>query len=79
MKIETFDVPREKISWLLLIFDKKFSNNLPLSSKYRNAMLSFSKFPLKKYNMLEADKNGGMLFLHNEFLLYIFKCQMQME
>ena len=72
MKIETFDVPREKISWLLLII-------IRLSSKYRNAMLSFSKFPLKKYNMLEADENGGMLFLHNEFLLYIFKCQMQME
>ena len=25
--------------------------------------------------MLEADENGRMLFLHNEFLLYIFKCK----
>ena len=29
--------------------------------------------------MLETDENGRMLFVHNEFLLYIFKCQMQME
>ena len=68
-----------RMSWLLLLFDKNFSNNLQISSKYRNTMLSFCKISLKKYNMLEADENGRMLFLHNEFLLYIFKCQMQME
>ena len=68
-----------RMSWLLLLFDKNFSNNLQISSKYRNTMLSFCKISLKKYNMLEANENGRMLFLHNEFLLYIFKCQMQME
>ena len=25
--------------------------------------------------MLRADEDGQMLFLHNEFLLYIFKCK----
>ena len=38
-------------------------------------MLSICKIYLKKYNMLEADENGGVLFLNNEFLLYIFKCK----
>ena len=68
-----------RMSWLLLLFDKHFSNNLQISSKYRNTMLSFCKISLKKYNTLEADENGRMFFLHNEFLLYIFKCQMHME
>ena len=68
-----------RMSWLLLLFDKHFSNNLQISSKYRNTMLSFCKISLKKYNMLKADENGRMFFLHNEFLLYIFKFQMQME
>ena len=68
-----------RMSWLLLLFDKNFSNNLQISSKYRNTMLSFCKISLKKYNMLKTDENSRMLFLHNEFLLYIFKRQMQME
>ena len=29
--------------------------------------------------MLEVDGNGPMLFLHNEFLLYIFKCKWTRE
>ena len=29
--------------------------------------------------MLEAEGNGRMLFLHNEFLLYIFKCKWNRE
>ena len=29
--------------------------------------------------MLEADENGRMLFLHNEFLLYIFKYKWKRE
>ena len=37
-------------------------------------MLSICKTSLKKY-MLEADQNGRMLFLRNEFLLCIFKCK----
>ena len=41
-------------------------------------MLSICKTSLKKY-MLEADQNGRMLFLHNEFLLYIFKCKWNTE
>ena len=68
-----------RMSWLLVLFDKHFSNNLQISSKYGNTMLSFCEISLKKYNMLEADENGRMLFLHYKFLLYIFKCQMQME
>ena len=45
------------------------------------AILCFQcvKFPWQKYNMLEADENGRMLFLHNEFLLYIFKCKWNRE
>ena len=42
-------------------------------------MLSFVKFPWEKYNMLRADEDGRMLFLHNEFLLYIFKCKWNRE
>ena len=68
-----------RMSWLLLFFDKHFFNNLQIFSKYMNTMLSFCKTSLKKYNMLEGDENGRMFFLHNEVLLYIFKCQMQME
>ena len=63
------------MSWLLLLFDKHCSNYLQISSKYSNTMLSICKIYLKKYNMLEADENGGVLFLNNEFLLYIFKCK----
>ena len=29
--------------------------------------------------MVRADENGRMLFLHNEFLLYIFKCKWNRE
>ena len=29
--------------------------------------------------MLRADEDGRMLFLHNEFLLYIFKCKWNRE
>ena len=68
-----------RMSWLLLLFNKHFPNNLQISSKYRNTTLSFCKTSLKKYNMLEAEENCRMLFLHNEFLLSVFKCQMHME
>ena len=64
--------------WLLLLFDKHFSNCLQISSKYSNTMLSVCKTSLKKY-VLEADENVRMLFLHNEFLLYIFKCKWNRE
>ena len=49
---------QRRMSWMLLLFDKNFSNNLQISSKFRNTMLSFCKNFLKKYNMLEADGNG---------------------
>ena len=29
--------------------------------------------------MLGADEDGSMLFLHNKFLLYIFKCKWNRE
>ena len=41
-------------------------------------MLSIWKTFLKKY-VLEADENSRMLFFHNEFLLYIFKCRLNRE
>ena len=61
------------MSWLLLLFDKHFTNYLQISSKYSNAMLSIYKTSLKKY-VLEADENGRMHFLHNEFYIMNFKC-----
>ena len=39
----------------------------------------FVKFPWEKYNMLGADEDGRMLFLHNELLVYIFKCKWNRE
>ena len=42
-------------------------------------MLSICKISLKKYNMLKADKDGPMLFLHKQFLLHIFKCKWNRE
>ena len=39
----------------------------------------FVKFPWEKYNMLGADEDGRMLFLHNELLVYIFKCKWKRE
>ena len=33
----------------------------------------FGKFYREKYSMPRADEDGRMLFLLNEFLLYIFK------
>ena len=43
-------------------------------------MLSICKISLRKaYNMLTADEDGRMLFLHNEFLSYIFKCKWNRE
>ena len=39
----------------------------------------FVKFPWEKYNMLKADEDGRMLFLHNELLVYIFKCKWNRE
>ena len=69
---------KRRMSWLLLLFGKHFSNYLQISSKYGSTMLSICKTSLKKY-VLEADKNGRMLFLHNEFLLYIFKCKWNRE
>ena len=36
-----------RMSWLLLLFDKYFSNNIQISSKYRNNMFSFCRISLK--------------------------------
>ena len=57
------------MSWLLLLFDKHFTNYLQISSKYSNTMLSICKTSLKKY-VLEADENGRMFFITN--FRYIF-------
>ena len=53
----------------LSLFDKHFSNYLQIPSK----------FPWEKCNMLGADEDGRMLFLHNELLVYIFKCKWNRE
>ena len=37
-----------RMSWFLLLFDKQFSNYLPIPSKYSNIMLSICKISLKK-------------------------------
>ena len=58
---------------VILLFDKHFSNYLPIASKYSNTMLLICKISLKKYNMLKADEDGLMLFPDEELLLYIFK------
>ena len=39
---------KRRMSWLLLLFDKYFSNNRQISSKYRNTMFSFCKISFKK-------------------------------
>ena len=67
------------MSWLSLLFDKHFSNYLHYLQSIAILCFQFVKFPWKKYNMLEADENGRMLFLHNEFLSYIFKCKWNRE
>ena len=39
----------------------------------------FMKFSWQKYNVLGADEDDRMLFLHNKLLLYIFKCKWNRE
>ena len=34
-------------------------------------MLSICKISLRKINLIRADEDGRMIFLHNEFLLFI--------
>ena len=60
-----------RTNWLLLLFDNIV--------KYSNTMLSICKFSLRKINLLRADEDGRMLFLHNQFLLYVFKCKWNRE
>ena len=81
--IENFKEKQRKRSWnklsrLLQRIAFSCSNYLQISSKYSNTMQSICKTSLKKC-VLEADENGRMLFLHNEFLLYIFKCKWNRE
>ena len=67
-----------RMSWFLLLFDKHFSNCLQIPSKYSNTMLSIC-IPWEKYHMLRTEEDDQMHSLHNEFLLYIFKCKWNRE
>ena len=42
---------------------------------YEHYTFQFLKFPWEKYNPLGAEEDDQMFFLHNDFLLYIFKCK----
>ena len=72
--IRTFGVLREENELVFIAF-WHFSNYLQVPSKYSKSILSICKISLKKYNMLEADEDGRMLFL----LWYIFKCKWNRE
>ena len=63
----------------LLLFDKYFSNYLHIPSNYSKIMFSLCEISLRKYNMLGADEDVRMLFLHNGLLVYIFKCKWNKE
>ena len=66
---------REEKGWFLLVFDIYFSNYL---QNIVTLCFQFAKFSWEK-NMLGADEGSRMLFLHNERLLYIFKCNWNRE
>ena len=57
------------------------TNILLITFKYLQniAILCYQFVKLPYLHLLEADENGRMLFLHNEFLLYIFKCKWNRE
>ena len=70
-----------RMSWLLLLFDKNFSNNLQISSKYRNTMLSFCKISLKNIICWKQMKMVKCSFFITIFY-YIFsnvKCKWNRE
>ena len=50
-----------------------------MASKCSNIMSSLCEISLRKYNMLGTDEDGRMFFLHNELLVYIFKCKWNRE
>ena len=69
-----------RMSWLLLLFDKKISINLQISSKYRNTML-YIKFPLKNIICWKQMKMVECSFFITNFY-YIFsnfKCKWNRE
>ena len=63
----------------LMVFNNYLSNYLQIILKCSTIMISICDISLKKYNMLRADKDGRMLFFHNNLLLYIFKCKWNEE
>ena len=63
----------------LLLFGKHFWNYLQMPSKCSNIMSSLCEIFLRKYSMLGTDEDGRMFFLHNELLVYIFKCKWNRE
>ena len=70
-----------RMSWLLLLFDKHFSNNFQISSKYRNTALSFSKISLKNIICWKQMKIVKCSFFIKNFY-YIFsnvKCTWNRE
>ena len=70
-----------RMSWFLLLFDKNFPNNLQISSKYRNTMLSFCKISLKNVICWKQMKMVKCSFFITSFY-YIFsnvKCKWNRE
>ena len=70
-----------RMSWLLLLFDKHFSNNFQISSKCRNTALSFSKISLKNIICWKQMKIVKCSFFIKNFY-YIFsnvKCTWNRE
>ena len=63
-----------RMSWCYCFLANTFLITFKYLQNIAILCFHFVKLPWKKY-MLEADENGRMLFLHNEFLLYIFKCK----
>ena len=59
------------------------TNSFEITFKYlQNIVILcflFVKFPWEKDNMLRADEDGRMLFLHNEFFSNIFKYKWNRE
>ena len=67
------------MSWLLLLFDKDFSNNAQISSKFRNIMLSFYKISLKKCNMQMKMAKCSFFITNFYYIFSNVKCKWNRE
>ena len=67
------------MSWLLLLFDKDFSNNAQISSKFRNIMLLFYKISLKKCNMQMKMVKCSFFITNFYYIFSNVKCKWNSE